>query len=221
MKIQNEIDYAIFDLDGTLTDSSPGIINSIKYALNKMGIEENDEKKLTNFVGPSLKSTFENHYFPVEKDYKQAIKYYREYFSTTGIFENSLYDDVNELLSILKGNDITIALATAKPTYFAKIILNHFDITSYFDVLVGSHLSGQRTDKKEIILEVKDQLGLPKGEQCVMIGDREYDIIGGKHHKMNTIGVKYGYAKENELKKANPDHIITNPLQIVEIIAGV
>lgn len=213
-----KINHVLFDLDGTLTDSSAGIINSINFALNKMGIEESDKKKLTSFIGPSLKSTFQNNYFPEEKDYLEAIRHYRMYFASKGIFENSLYDKTKELLIKLKNENIKIALATAKPTYFANIILNHFDIAQYFDVVVGSHLSGGRTNKKEIIFEVKDQFGLPKSENCVMIGDREYDIIGGKHHEMNTIGVDYGYAKENELIKSNPDFIVSSPDQIAELL---
>ncbi|MFT6716478.1 MAG: phosphoglycolate phosphatase [Saprospiraceae bacterium] len=210
--------HILFDLDGTLTDSSPGIINSILFALNKMGVQENDQKKLRSFVGPSLASTFKDNYFPDKADQKQAIKYYREYFSTKGIYENSLYEDVKELLDIIKSANYKIALATAKPTFFANIILNHFKIDGYFDVVIGSHLTGTRTDKKEIIHEVKDQLGLPHPETCTMIGDREYDILGGKHHQMNTIGVSYGYAKDNELQNINPDYIVHAPLEIVKII---
>jgi phosphoglycolate phosphatase len=208
----------LFDLDGTLTDSSPGIVNSIQYALNKMGVHENDQQKLRTFVGPSLSSTFKNNYFPLEKDQQQAIKYYREYFSTKGIYESSLYADVIKLLDKLKLTDYKIALATAKPTYFANIILKHFHIDHYFDVVVGSHLTGTRTDKKEIIHEVSDQLGLPDPKSCTMIGDREYDILGAKHHKMNTIGVSYGYAKDNELQAVQPDYIVHSPLDIVKII---
>ena len=185
-----------------------------------MGIEENDQKKLKAFVGPSLLSTFKDNYFPKEADQKQAIKYYREYFSTKGIYENALYEDVNELLESIKSADYKIALATAKPTFFANIILKHFKIDHYFDVVIGSHLSGTRTDKKEIIHEVKDQLGLPHPETCTMIGDREYDIIGGKHHDMSTIGVSYGYAKDNELLKVSPDHIVHSPKEIGKIICS-
>ncbi|MFT6746805.1 MAG: phosphoglycolate phosphatase [Glaciecola sp.] len=212
--------HILFDLDGTLTDSSSGIINSIQFALNKMGVQEDDQKKLRAFVGPSLLSTFKNNYFSEEADQKQAIKYYREYFSTEGIYENSLYKDVIEMLDTIKEHNYKIALATAKPTYFANIILAHFNIDDYFDVVVGSHLTGTRTDKKDIIHEVKDQFGLPHPDTCTMIGDREYDILGGKHHQMNTIGVSYGYAKENEMQIVNPDHIVHCPLEISNIICS-
>lgn len=214
MKIQN----VLFDLDGTLTNSSPGIVNSIRFSLDKMGIQESDENKLTSYVGPSLYKTFSENYFNSEADVKQAMVFYREYFAKTGIFENSLYEGVPELLENLKSQDKKIALATAKPTYFSKIILKHFNIAHYFDVVIGSHLTGTRTEKKEIIHEVKDQLGLPLGENCVMIGDREYDIIGGKHHEMKTIGVSYGYAKSKELQLIQPDFIVHSPLEIQSVL---
>jgi phosphoglycolate phosphatase len=185
-----------------------------------MGIQENDQKKLKSFVGPSLLSTFKDNYFQQEADQKQAIKYYREYFSTKGIYENALYEDVIELLENIKSADYKIALATAKPTFFANIILKNFKINHYFDVVIGSHLTGTRTEKKEIIHEVKDQLGLPHPETCTMIGDREYDIIGGKFHNMSTIGVSYGYAKDNELLKVGPDHIVYSPMEIGKIICS-
>lgn len=208
------IDYILFDLDGTLTDSSPGIVNSIQYALDKMGVKEHDEKKLTSFVGPALQKTFSQYYFQNEEDVKNAMKYYREYFAVHGIYENSLYDGVPELLEGLSAQNKKIALATAKPTYFANIILRHFNIDQYFSVVVGSHLTGTRTDKKEIIHEVKDQLGLPNSKKCVMVGDREYDILGGKHHEMLTLGVSYGYSQENELQICAPDAIVHDPLEI-------
>lgn len=213
-----KIKHVLFDLDGTLTDSSPGIVNSIRHALHKMGVQENDEKKLTSFVGPSLMNTFKTHYFEKEEDQKQAVVNYREYFSTKGIYENSLYKEALELLEKTSDSGSKIALATAKPTYFANIILKHFDIAKHFDVVVGSHLTGTRSDKKEIIHEVSDQLGIPDPSSCVMIGDREYDIWGGQHHNMNTIGVSYGYAKDNELQKANPTAIVHSPMEISSII---
>ena len=215
MKIQN----VLFDLDGTLTDSSPGIVNSIKYALEKMSIFENDDQKLTSFVGPSLYKTFSENYFNEEQDVKQALVHYREYFAKTGIYENALYNGVMELLESIKSRDLKIALATAKPTYFSNIILKHFKINHYFDVVIGSHLTGTRTEKKEIIHEVIDQLGLPNGNHCVMIGDREYDIIGGKHHEMHTIGVNYGYAKKGELLLQNPSFIVNSPKEIQNILS--
>lgn len=210
--------YVLFDLDGTITDSSKGIINSIRYALKKMGMDELDEQRLRSYVGPSLRHTFETNYFPEADQATQAIKYYREYYAETGIFENELYDGIISVLEEIKTKGGKIGLATAKPTYFAKIILKHFEIFDYFEVIVGSHLTGSRSDKKEIIFEVLDQFGHPASEKIYMIGDREYDIQGGQHHKIKTIGVEYGYGPEGELKAVGPDFIIDKPEGILSVL---
>lgn len=208
--------FVLFDLDGTITDSSDGIINSIKYALKKMGKEEHNTPLLKSYVGPSLKDTFVNNYFPKGEEYKLAIDHYREYYATKGIFENKLYQGVPEVLNSIIESGGKVALATAKPTYFAKIILRHFGIYQKFDTIVGSHLGGTRSTKKEIIFEVLDQFGFPNSQNIYMIGDRNYDINGGKQHKLKTIGVEYGYGLRNELYKAQPDFIVETPLKILD-----
>lgn len=213
--------FVLFDLDGTITDSSEGIINSIQFALEKMGITESDKDRLRTYVGPSLKQTFLTNYFPEGDDYKKAIKFYREYFAEKGIFENKLYPHITEILEELRASGVKIALATAKPTYFALIILKHFNIYQYFDVVVGSHLTGSRSDKKEIIFEVLDQLGHPDPKNTVMIGDREYDINGGKHHQLKTIGVSYGYAPDQELEDSNPTVLVNTTMSLLEQIKSI
>lgn len=210
--------FVLFDLDGTITDSSEGIINSIQYALNEMGLHETDKDKLRSYVGPSLKQTFLTNYFPDGDQYKQAIAHYRTYYAEKGIFENQLYKNIESVLEEIKSKGGKMALATAKPTYFANIILKYFKIQDYFDVVVGSHLGGTRTDKKEIIFEALDQLGLPQSEEIYMIGDREYDIIGGKHHQLKTIGVEYGYGPQGELESIQPDHIVHQPEEIITVL---
>lgn len=209
--------YILFDLDGTITNSSEGIINSIRFALNKMGLQENDKEKLRSYVGPSLKQTFLTNYFPDGDEYKQAIVYYREYYSTKGIYENKLYEGVQEVLEQTSAKGAKLALATAKPTYFAKIILKHFKIFELFETVVGSHLGGTRSTKKEIIFEVLDQFGWPKSDHIYMIGDREYDIFGGKSHLLKTIGANYGYAPDGELLKASPDFYVNNPTELLNL----
>ena len=210
--------FVFFDLDGTITDSSEGIINSIQYALNKMGKEENDKEKLRSYVGPSLKQTFLTNYFPEGQEYKKAIAFYREYYAKKGIYENRLYGGINNVLSEIHEKGGKIALATAKPTYYAKIILRHFGIIDMFETIVGSHLDGTRSSKNEIIFEVLDQFGFPNSDQIFMIGDREYDILGGKFHNLKTIGVIYGYAPTGELENAKPDSIISSTKEIINCL---
>lgn len=210
--------FVLFDLDGTITDSSEGIVNSILYALEKMGKKEEDRDRLRSYVGPSLKDTFQKNYFPQDSDCQCAISLYREYYAKKGIFENILFEDILQVLKTIKGKGGIVALATAKPGYFAKKILNYFGISNYFDAIVGSHLRGTRIDKYDIIFEVLDQLGLPDSDHIYMVGDREYDVLGGKKHGLKTIGVEYGYGEEGELLKVKPDFIIQSPIQILECL---
>ena len=208
--------FVLFDLDGTLTDSSEGIINSILFALHKMGENEDDADRLRSYVGPSLMETFQKNYFSSEIDCQKAILFYREYYSAKGIYQNKLYPGILAVLSTISRNGGVMALATAKPTYFAKIILNHFGINKYFYSAVGSNLKGTRTNKNDIIFEVLDQLGFPESDFVYMIGDRKYDITGGKSNNLRTIGVEYGYGEKKELLEVNPDFIVESPSQILD-----
>jgi len=186
------------------------------YALDKMGEKEDDIELLRTYIGPSLKDTFQKRYFSNYKDCQQAIIFYREYYAKKGIFENTLYVGILDVLQQIKSRGGVIALATAKPSYFAKIILKHFKIIDYFDSIVGSHLRGTRTNKSDIIFEVLDQLGFPDTSDIFMVGDRKYDITGGKKHDLKTIAVEYGYGTYEELVNVKPDFIVQTPLQILE-----
>ena len=211
------MDYYIFDLDGTLTDSSEGIINSIFYALDELKITKPSKETAKTFIGPPLLKTFEA-LIPASVKPEDAVKKYREYYATKGIYENKLYDGVLEMLDKLKREDKKIALGTAKPTYFAREILQHFNIYDAFDVVVGSHLSGGRTDKKEIIYEVKDQWGWQKNDLVTMVGDRSTDILGGQHFNLPTIGVTYGYGTVEELNNCKPTYLVNSVNEITNLI---
>ncbi|MEY5042480.1 MAG: hypothetical protein RLZZ414_2044 [Bacteroidota bacterium] len=202
--------YYIFDLDGTLTNSAKGIINSIFYTLDYYQVEKPKIEDAQQLIGPPLLTTFQN-LLPNGISPHDAVKKYREYYSEKGIFENELYENVASTLQNLNQSNHTLALATAKPTYFAKIVLQHFNILELFEIVVGSHLSGKRTDKKEIIYEVADQLGWKTNYQnTFMIGDRASDILGGKHHKLKTVGVLYGYGTQKEINDSKPDFTINS-----------
>lgn len=204
------LDYStiLFDLDGTLTDPKEGITKSIQYALNKMGIVENDLEKLTPFIGPPLLQSFMEFYNFSEEEAYQALQFYRERFSVTGLFENEVYEGIEELLKNLKQSNYRLAVATSKPTVFAKRILDHFELSQYFEVIVGSELDGSRTAKGEVIAEVFKQMNIEDKVHCVMIGDRKHDLIGASENDIDSIGVTYGYGSHQELEEANATYIV-------------
>lgn len=200
-------EYILFDLDGTLTDSGIGITNSVMYALKKYGIEVSDRRKLNKFLGPPLSYSFEKYYGFSEEDAKTAVEYYREYYRENGIFENSVYNGIEDLLKALKNKNKIILTATSKPEVFAKQVLEHYDIAKYFTYIGGSNLDGTRVKKYEVIKYVLESCGIVDLSKAIMIGDREHDIIGAKEAGISSIGVLYGYGDRFELENAGADFI--------------
>lgn len=194
--------YILFDLDGTLTDSAEGIINSVIYALNKKGIQETDRAKLTVFVGPPLLDSFMKYYGMTEAEAKDSIVKYREYFSEFGWKENLVYDGVPQMLKQLKEDGRHLFVATSKPEVFAKRILEHFDLAEYFEYIGGSTLDGSISSKDQVISCVLDQIGREHIQEMVMVGDREHDVIGARENGLPCIGVLYGYGDRAELETA-------------------
>lgn len=216
--------YLLFDLDGTLTDSAEGIIKCVQYALEKMGIIENDTEKLKVFVGPPLSESFMNVYGFDRETTEKAIVYYRERFKPIGMFENAVYDGIPEMLKAMKDNGKINLIASSKPEAFVKTILEHFDIAKYFDIIVGASMDESRNTKEAVIEEAlsqlknKDQYGQYDDDKCVMIGDRKYDINGAKYFGLRSIGVSYGFAPEGELKEAGADVIVDTVEELTQVL---
>ncbi len=210
--------YALFDLDGTLTDPGEGITRSVQYALAKFGIAVENRRELYCFIGPPLHESFEVCYGFSREDAMRAVDAYREYYAVKGIFENEVYAGIHEALAELRARGVRIGLATSKPEIYAKQILKHFDLNGYFDAVAGSEMDGSRTKKAEVVERALVLLGAPDVRECIMIGDREHDVLGGAAHGMDTLGVTFGYGSEKELKNAGATHIAHTPAQIVEIV---
>ena len=197
----------LFDLDGTLTDSSQGIINSIIYALEKYDINDYDMPLLRKFLGPPLHESFEKFMgFDKEKSL-QAVKLYREYFSSKGLLENEVYAGVNDLLQNLKENGKTLIVATSKPQPFTDKIMEHFDLAKYFDFIAGSNMDTTRSKKAEVIEYALSECNIKDKSKVIMIGDRAEDMIGAQSAGIDSIGVEYGYGIFDELKNAGATYI--------------
>ena len=210
--------YALFDLDGTLTDSANGIINSVSYALSKFGIDTVDRSQLKCFIGPPLIDSFETFCgFPHDKADK-AVEYYREYFKDTGIFENSLYQGIPELLKSLSDEEITLIVATSKPEIFAKKIAAHFDIEKYFSSIIGATMDGTLSAKKDIIAHALKTHGIADKSSVIMIGDRHHDIEGAVANEIDSIGVLYGYGSLDELVSSGATYTVNTPDEIKDIL---
>ena len=214
MKIKN----ILFDLDGTIIEPEEGIVNSVSYALNKIGIKENTIGTLKKFIGPPLIDSFQAYYNLDIQKANKAVNYYREYFSKKGIKENSLYEGIDILLKELHLKKIKLFIATSKPTIFAKRILKDYKIDNLFQQIVGSNLDNTRKDKSEIINYVINENQLSINE-TVMIGDRCFDIIGANKNGIKSVGVTYGHGNEKELKDAKADYIVNTIKELNQILS--
>lgn len=204
-----------FDLDGTLTDAGPGIKACINYALNKMNF-----KKLGMdsdwVVGPSLWGTFKKLGIP-EENLNEAVKLYRERYNVKGYLENSVYLGIPGQLAMLLEMGYVLSLATSKPTVSASAILEYFDLTRYFSYEFGSNLDGSLSDKSILLKHALAVTGF-EPNNALMIGDRQYDIIGAKSNLIKSVGVSYGYGSTNELREAGADLLVEKPAELAKAV---
>ena len=208
----------LFDLDGTLTDPAEGITNSVVYALKHWNIEIADKSTLNCFIGPPLYESFSKYFNFSENEAKKAVEVYREYFSVKGLYENSVYFGVEEMLAKLKSSGIVLAVASSKPEKFVLKILEHFSLTQYFDVIAGATMDGSRINKADVIRYALDKLSPSTSKEILMIGDREHDVFGAKEIGIDSLGVTYGYGGRKELENAGADFVVDAVEDIVKII---
>lgn len=209
----------LIDLDGTLTDPKVGITTSARYGLAKVGHSIAESENIDWIIGPPLKASLAKLLnVDVDDDLaEQALLGYRERFSVTGLFENHLFDDVTATLQELKKQGYKLFLATAKPEIYARQILQHFELLQYFDYPYGSELTGERTNKGDLIGYILQQEKLDPME-CLMVGDREHDIFGARRFGIETIAVEYGYGSQQELDEAKPKARIKTFAELLNVI---
>lgn len=205
----------LFDLDGTLTDSGPGITRCVQYALQSFGREEPDLKKLECFVGPPLLDSFMRYGHLSKEDAEKAVEKYRERYTDIGIFENEVYEGIPEVLRDLRERGKILAVASSKPEVYVERILKHFGLRDFFTVVTGSEMTGERTDKAEVIEETLKRLGRSeKREGILMVGDRDYDVYGAAACGLPCVGAAFGYGGREELEKAGAFLVVDTPAEL-------
>lgn len=213
--------YILFDLDGTISDPKVGICTSVQHALEKMGINPPPIDELTPFIGPPLRDSFKQYFGIKDEEMETCISYYRERFSTVGLFENELYPGIENMLKTLHDSGKRLAIASSKPRVFVIKIMEYFHIDQYFDVMMGSELNGTRESKSEVIDECFRLLfngDTPDLSKCVMVGDRKYDIEGAKAMHIPNIAVSYGYGSKEELTASGADEIADTVEELLELL---
>lgn len=204
----------LFDLDGTLTEPHEGITKSIRYSLEKLN--EPIPENLDWCIGPPLHESFKKILTDTsEASIQNALKIYRERFSTIGWQENKVYAGIPETLDFLNEQGHHLYIASSKPLIYIHKIVQHFDLVKYFKSVYGSELDGTRTDKGELIAYIVQEESLTNN-QTYMIGDREHDVIGAHKNNISTLAVSYGYGSMEELQKSNPKKILSSPQEIID-----
>lgn len=207
----------LFDMDGTLIASSPGILAGVAYALEKFGIIESDPKNLLRFVGPPIKESFAEFYGFDEEKIDRAVSYFREYYESKGMYENALYDGISDLLASLKAAGKTLIVTTSKTEPVARKIAEHLKIADYFDLIAGSTPDQSRSKKADVIAYAMQEEKL-QAKDLIMIGDRKFDVIGAKQNDIATIGVLYGYGSRQELETAGASQIVSTVADLKKVL---
>jgi phosphoglycolate phosphatase len=198
--------HIFFDLDGTLTDSAPGITNAIIYARKKWGLPVGTNADYYKFIGPPMPESYEQFWGFSHEDAVRFLADYREYFSEKGLFENSVYPGILDLLQDLKAAGRRLYIATTKPTGFSQRIAEKFGFSQYFDIISGAGLTKDNT-KYDVIRNARDACGVDMTD-AVMVGDKFHDVEGAHAHHIPCIGVAYGFGGREELTQAGADFIV-------------
>ncbi|HBL75032.1 MAG: hypothetical protein A2W90_07445 [Bacteroidetes bacterium GWF2_42_66] len=213
----SQFSHIIFDLDGTLTDNTPGIGKSLQYALRKMQLDGYSDELLKKFIGPPLQHGFKTHFGLNEKNIEMAVDYFREYYGEKGWSDNTPYAGVRELLEELHFSGKQIFVATSKLEKFARMILQKFELYNYLTDMQGADYGGNHS-KASLIQSLMDRNRIQPGDRVVMIGDTGFDIEGARETGISVIAVGYGFGKKEDLLAMNPDFFAEDVDELYEIL---
>ena len=205
----------LFDLDGTLTDSGEGIMNCAALALEHFHIPVPSREEMRVFVGPPLASTFRSFGIPAEK-IPEAVKVFRSRYTPVGIFENTPYPGIRNLLETLNRQGHKLFVATSKPEEMAITVLRHFDLEKFFTGICGAAMDESRTNQEEVIAYLLEKNGT--ADNMLMIGDTVFDVLGAASHGIPTIGVSWGYGDPEEMRKAGAKAVVSNMEELLSLI---
>ena len=207
----------LLDLDGTLTDSAPGIVASARVAYAALGLPVPDDATLRTFVGPPLVDSFRAHRVP-EARIAQAITAYRAEFAARGMWDNSVFDGIPAALAELRAAGATLLIATSKPTVFAVPIAERFGLAAAVDGIFGAPPDLVASDKASVIATALASLPAVDRRHALMVGDREHDVAGARTHGIDTLGAAWGYAPDGELERSGAVGLVGRPDELAEAV---
>ncbi len=221
-------DVVIFDLDGTLIDSRIGIHSSIVHTLKEMGVPAVDQELLSQFIGPPLIDSFQSVCGMSEPEAERAVAVYKDYFAVEGIKGFEVYEGVPEMLWLLRASGVRMAIATTKDEVFAREIALNADFMPFLEAVIGSDREGKMLRKPELIAAALAAFGIEpaatheaESPRIVMVGDHALDILGAKANRIASIAVSYGFGDNEELQRAQPDHVVDSTMELRNLLLGV
>lgn len=212
----DNFDTLLFDLDGTLTDSTEGILNCLIFAIEQMGFEV--PKDTNKFLGPPIRQSFAEFCGMDSEQVNEAVRIFRERYSVTGLFENRVYDGIPEMLERLKQGGKRLMVATSKPQVYAVQIFEEFGLAHFFEIVGGAELDGSRDYKHEVIEYVLAQAGITDRSRVLMIGDRRQDVEGAHKTGLKCMGILWGFGSMEELTEAGVDFIAETPEKAADML---
>ena len=211
-----KFDTLLFDLDGTLTDSTEGILNCLIYAIERMGFEVPEDTNI--FLGPPIRQSFAEFLGMNSEQVDEAVRIFRERYSDTGLFENRVYDGIPGMLERLKSGGKRLMVATSKPQVYAVRIFERFGLAQYFEIVGGAELDGSRDYKDEVIEYVLSKAGITDRSTVLMIGDRRQDVLGAHKTDIECMGILWGYGSVEELTQTGADYIARTPQEAADML---
>ena len=195
-----EFSCILFDLDGTIVDSAPGITATLAYMFEKMGLPVPSPAELVAYVGPPILDALRDLAGFTPEQSHAALEIYRPQYLSVGVFDASVYPGIPELLKRIHGSGIPLSLATSKPETPATLILEHYGLLKYFDIITGASDDEVRSAKADVVEEALNRLGAFGADlsRPVMVGDRHHDVVGAAVHDVPTIFVRWGYGDPAE-----------------------
>lgn len=215
--------HVLLDLDGTISDSAPGIGRSLQYAFEACGYEPPTDEQVRHVIGPPFEVSFPTLGIPVD-DIERVVLAYRERYDEIGLFENTVYPGVAEMLEELVTAGHTLSIATAKPEPTARRIIEHFGFADYFAVQAGAtvEVGSSRRTKAEVInyALLSLRLGPTDLSRVVMVGDRDHDVEGAHLNGIDCIGVTWGFGSADELHGAGAALTVDTPGEVAAAVAA-
>ena len=210
----------LFDLDGTIVDSAPGITSTLAFTFERMGLPIPTPSELLAYVGPPILDSFRDLAGFTPEQSQRVLDIYRAQYLEAGVFDAALYEGLPQVLRAIHESPIPLSLATSKPELPATLILEHFSLASCFDVITGASADEVRSAKADVVEEAiirLDALGADVSNP-IMVGDREHDVHGAAAHGIPTIFVEWGYGSIAE--QAGAVAVVKSPAELQRLLLG-